>query len=1535
MADSKDVELRIRARDYSQKTLAQVVDSLQELAAAQKEQLEAAKKGEVSAKALEDSYRKIEQAARALASQGALIKTYEAQADALQKVEQRVTAAREAQETYAKSIAGSTEPTKAQIAETAKLAKEVERAERAQRNAADRLANTTAKLSEYGVAVSDIAAAQSKITTSFAAANTALERQDEAINSLDANLRRLRATEKEAAQSDADSKRIQAAREAEQAAADRFAAERKANMESSRRAEYERTWVALLTEREAAEKEVAATIEERRQATMKAMADDLKALEVMKAKAAADAKQAKALKALGDELASNAKGYTSAASAKQVVAPKSDLAGNLKDIGDPAAAAMRNIDGVEKALAQLQLRVALINGPVKQARESLQQLSDVQRATVGIAQSIDAYNRQVTVVRAASVEYLKAAAAAKQLATELQSGKGGDDIEQKVSKAQGALKRATEEMLKQRAAAAELRAELKAAGVDTSNLAAAEAALVGQAERTAATMKQLTAATEKYGTAKNQVADKAKKFAEGERTTLSFAQRIRGEFLGMAAASVGLYGALGLVQGVLEQVRVEAKVNTGLAEIFDGDRNRAAEEAKYLREQADAIGFVYNTAAMSYSRFAVAAKSSGATLQEIRYIFENVSKAAIKAGLSNDDYQGTLKAVEQMMSKGVVQSEELRGQLGDRLPGAVAKFASSMNMTVAELGKAMEGGLDASGSIVNFARELDETGGKVLDSAAVALVKAEAQFINAKNDFQKAMADSGFADAYTRFLASLANLLNSEGGKNLAQLLGDGLEGFVMVLQLVADNIDTVGSVVKVLVSYKIAAWFVGAAEATWLLVTGLKAAAAPLLAVATGATAAGGAVGGLTGALALLRTGISLLTKSTPILLAFWAVWEAGSLALDMFTDSAKKARKEKAALAAAPDGKNTGGASGSWGDTPEQKPGGGTAAPKGITKDDQALKAEAAAAEKNWKKLREERESAEMKGAKDSLAQRQKIATQELVDKRKKTAEEIKDEGQRAAALALIDDQIAYKRKTIEIEYNAEHAKGIASRAKKEENEAQRRLRLIEDLAREMQKVEDEVRANEAKADPNSSFEERLRTRLKTIETAYNELQKKIDKVATFDPKRAGEARTQLNAVIAQRKEIETIKVQTEELNRLEKNLADTQALRTAKLETQKALFESGAISLEQYRTAVEDINGVFGIGIEKALDSVQEFAESMKKALDPSAYQLLIQRIATARAQNNPAKTNATEAMSTSEAAYNRLLDERKRKLEEIDQQQKLGLITQDEAVRQTNVINGQYRQQIIDAGMVLEGYITSVRALTTDPAALASLDALSAKIRMTRVETEATKQSFTGLEQTMIGAATAGLNTAFSSMVDTLGQIVTGQENVGNGFKQMAQIGLKMFQDLIKEAIMYLLKLQLINALKSSGNPFAMAIGTAMSAGMKHGGGMAGSPSGGSRSVSPAVFAGAMKLHGGGLASGALPGLKNNEVPRILLKNEEVVTRDDPRHVLNGGKSAGATQRFVLVDDRAKVAEAMASAEGDEVQLRFLRRNQATLKSLVNS
>lgn len=63
----------------------------------------------------------------------------------------------------------------------------------------------------------------------------------------------------------------------------------------------------------------------------------------------------------------------------------------------------------------------------------------------------------------------------------------------------------------------------------------------------------------------------------------------------------------------------------------------------------------------------------------MRSIFEGASEWGLVTGADADAQSRALKALNQMMSKGTVMSEELKGQLSEALPGAVGLFVKALN----------------------------------------------------------------------------------------------------------------------------------------------------------------------------------------------------------------------------------------------------------------------------------------------------------------------------------------------------------------------------------------------------------------------------------------------------------------------------------------------------------------------------------------------------------------------------------------------------------------------------------------------------------------------------------------------------------------------------------------------------------------------------------------------------------------------------------------------------------------------------------------
>ena len=136
---------------------------------------------------------------------------------------------------------------------------------------------------------------------------------------------------------------------------------------------------------------------------------------------------------------------------------------------------------------------------------------------------------------------------------------------------------------------------------------------------------------------------------------------------------------------------------------------------------------------------------------------------------------------------------------------------------------------------------------------------------------------------------------------------------------------------------------------------------------------------------------------------------------------------------------------------------------------------------------------------------------------------------------------------------------------------------------------------------------------------------------------------------------------------------------------------------------------------------------------------------------------------------------------------------------------------------------------------------------------------------------------------------------------------------------------------------TGGGFDLGSLASMVVGLFHGGGLVGSPAM-SREVSAALFHGARRLHSGNTAE--ILGLRPGEFPAILqggANQEEVLTRSDPRHVLNGGLQGSGPRelnaRFTLVDDRSQVENTMMGPAGERAVTLHIKRNATTYRRIL--
>lgn len=134
-----------------------------------------------------------------------------------------------------------------------------------------------------------------------------------------------------------------------------------------------------------------------------------------------------------------------------------------------------------------------------------------------------------------------------------------------------------------------------------------------------------------------------------------------------------------------------------------------------------------------------------------------------------------------------------------------------------------------------------------------------------------------------------------------------------------------------------------------------------------------------------------------------------------------------------------------------------------------------------------------------------------------------------------------------------------------------------------------------------------------------------------------------------------------------------------------------------------------------------------------------------------------------------------------------------------------------------------------------------------------------------------------------------------------------------------------------ALQAAASTLIIANSIGAASGVAHQGGIAGAL-GTMRNVNPAMFHGAPRYHTGGVA-----GLRANEVPAILQKGEEVLTRQDPRHRYNGGRTTESErpreQRFIFVDDQRQVSNWLNSPDGDVAMVEWIGRNANAVREIV--
>jgi tape measure domain-containing protein len=289
----------------------------------------------------------------------------------------------------------------------------------------------------------------------------------------------------------------------------------------------------------------------------------------------------------------------------------------------------------------------------------------------------------------------------------------------------------------------------------------------------------------KYSEALKVADASTRNFSASQIPLIGGIKNLAGEF-GQAAKQVLLYGTAykglafltSLPGQILNAAKSQQQFANGL-QTATQDTGTFAKELLYVDNVQRAFGLNLETTRTGFTRLYASMAPTGFDSGSIEKLFTGISAATASLQLTPDKAERVIYAFGQMASKGQIMSEELKGQLGDVLPGALAIFSKAAGMSVKEFSKAMEDGEFVGNRFREvFAKVSDELMNRFGTGAQAAGRSLQGLINTVGGDFQ-------------RTLESFAPLANSAAQAILGPL-GGSLKQLAISAQIATGEIERV-----------------------------------------------------------------------------------------------------------------------------------------------------------------------------------------------------------------------------------------------------------------------------------------------------------------------------------------------------------------------------------------------------------------------------------------------------------------------------------------------------------------------------------------------------------------------------------------------------------------------------------------------------------------------------------------------------------------------------------------------------------------------
>lgn len=256
-------------------------------------------------------------------------------------------------------------------------------------------------------------------------------------------------------------------------------------------------------------------------------------------------------------------------------------------------------------------------------------------------------------------------------------------------------------------------------------------------------------------------------------------------FGGPAGAAVG--GAIGGQVGQLRQAlgatsEYAAELRKLRIALFGvtTSQQEFGDALEFVAETTKTFSITQDVVTRQFTRLQASVQGAGGDLEDTKIAFNGIVAAVRATGGSLADVDAALTATAQVFSKGKVSAEELRQQIGERLPGAFTLFAEAIDKTPQELDKALEKGEVSLQDFQTFAEALFKRYGETAQEIAKGPESAGDRLEVALQELNEAVGTllQPIGAAFQETFASIATAI-AAASKALAYFFGIGDEAII------------------------------------------------------------------------------------------------------------------------------------------------------------------------------------------------------------------------------------------------------------------------------------------------------------------------------------------------------------------------------------------------------------------------------------------------------------------------------------------------------------------------------------------------------------------------------------------------------------------------------------------------------------------------------------------------------------------------------------------------------------------------------------